>query len=433
MLTGQRVAPINLITFYGEPATNLDIDLRTKAGSFLAHWPPCDHLPNRLRWSGAPAVNLTDKLADPSELSSVDAEHWMHKAREGDALYVSRGARTERFLAYDVELNLAAPIRLAGGPDKYTVINISGTTLYDVLISRPTPEGRRVAWLDVLPAASSSAADAASKDAKAAKAKADLFEDDKDAAAEAKKPAAAEAAKEGADTQKSEPAAKPPAAAAQDANKPAAGEPAKGATLPALAADKKVPDTGVEITLSEPIDPKSPEVAAKTSQPLSERLVRAGLKPLEVEIFIKNYQSLFFEGDALIVACRLSPSLVDEKLPLSVFPEPAKTVRVAMVAMRNADPQLGSEVDRLIAQLGDKKFAAREAAQRRLFELGALAFPALQKSLNSADLEIVLRCERILLNQNQTPNPTAQVNQAGAAPAAAPAVVAPAAVRGVAR
>ena len=67
------VGPINLIRFYGPPATNLDIDLRTKAGSFLAHWPASEGLPNRLRWSGTPSVDLVEKVDDESSLSYVDA------------------------------------------------------------------------------------------------------------------------------------------------------------------------------------------------------------------------------------------------------------------------------------------------------------------------------------------------------------------------
>jgi hypothetical protein len=83
--------------------------------------------------------------------------------------------------------------------------------------------------------------------------------------------------------------------------------------------------------------------------------------------------------------------------------------------MRNADPQLGSEVDRLVAQLGNAQYAQRQAAQKRLTELGALAFARLQKALEDSDAEIVIRAERILLQQNQTPNPQAK-------PAAKPVV-----------
>ena len=169
---------------------------------------------------------------------------------------------------------------------------------------------------------------------------------------------------------------------------------------------------GVEVTLSDPL-PEA-DTAAKTVESLRERMTKVGLKPGEVSLFLDNYQSLFFEGDTVVVACRLDPATIDEKMPLSIFPEPAKTVRVAMVLMRNADPQLGNEVDRLIAELGNASYAAREVAQKRLIELGPLAFGALNKALNETDQEVVIRCERILLNQNQTPNPQAKPAAGGA-------------------
>jgi hypothetical protein len=182
---------------------------------------------------------------------------------------------------------------------------------------------------------------------------------------------------------------------------------------------------GVEVTLSEPLVAGAEETAAKTTAALTERLARRGLNPHEIERFVDNYRSLFFEGESVVVACRLGVGAIDEKIPLSVFPEPTKIVRVAMVVMLNADPQLGNEVERLVAQLGEARFAAREAAQKRLMELGPLAFPTLNQALTHSDLEIVIRVERILLNQNQTPNPQAKPGAGagggvGGAPAAPP-------------
>ena len=58
----RRTAPMGLITFYGRPATNLDVDLRIKSGSFLAHWPVAESLPNRLRWSGVQRLALAMRI-----------------------------------------------------------------------------------------------------------------------------------------------------------------------------------------------------------------------------------------------------------------------------------------------------------------------------------------------------------------------------------
>ena len=445
----RRIAPINLIRFFGSPAAALDVDLRTKAGGFLAHWPVGEGLPNRVRWSGPPAFDLVENIEDESELAFVDADHWIRKAREGQALYVKRGARSERFLAYDAELTLPAPIRLEGGPDKYTVINTSDAPLYDVLISLATPQGRRVAWIDVLPKAvpeSPAKSKTPAEPKPKPKLTLNLFSEGsppKPAAAgapqEPPKDAAPKdaAAKESAE--KDKPEEKKPAASDEKAPaKQAAGgktplqlfgglpaKPAAAKKVPAKEAAAAPPAStaGVEVTLSDPLPPETPETAAKTTQALAERMTRAGLREQEVELFVDSYRSLFFEGEAVVVACRLSPGTIDEKIPLSVFPEPTKTIRVALVIVRNADPGLGNEVERLVAQLGDAKYVLREAAQKRLAELGPLAFGSLNKALNNADLEIVIRAERILLDQNQTPNPQAQAGRA----AAGVAVPAPAA------
>lgn len=448
-----KIAPINLLTFHGQPATNLDVDLRTKAGSFLGHWPAGESLPNRLRWSGSPTFDLVEKSNDESEFAFVDEDGWIHKARQASSLYVKRGARAERFLAYDVELNMSAPIRLEGGPDKFTVINTSSATLHDVLISRGTPQGQRVAWIDVLPkseSAPSSAPTAAAppSSVKPSKDKADLFDDPKQptAPAPAEKPAAKPAAAAGGTTKlfgglpaapkaaaPAEPAPASPASPDSAIKKPTPpGEP-----VAAPADDKQKPETkpaatplkGVEVTLSEPLAVGSEQATSQTTKALTERLAKTGLTADEAQGFVERFGGLLFEGDAVVVACRVDAGLIDEKIPLSVFPEPTKIVRVPIVVLRNADPQLPNEVDHLIVQLGDRKFAIREAAQQRLLELGPLAFPALQKSLNNSDLEIVIRAEWLLLNQNQTPNAPAKAPAAAGAVGAAAAAAVNAAVR----
>ena len=448
-LAARRAAPISLITFHGQPTPNLDVDLRTSAGSFLAHWPLGEGMPNHLRWVGTPALNLVDKIDDQSELVFVEQDDWIAKLRGGDALYVKRGARAERFLAYDVELKFAAPLVLDGGPDKYKVVNISDRPLYDVLIARATPEGCRVAWIDVLPPTKLAPPVApprqdAPKPNVPGKPPLNLFSDAKSPpAAEAKPPNTklfgglpktaqakpadakdvpanagekAKAANAEAQTRVEKlrelAIAKARAAAAQAratsgiTQAPVAvpaGQPDAAPKPPVLfgGLPAATTDRAVEVTLSEPLASLSPESAAKTTQSLAERLVKAGLSAHEAESFVDHYRALVFEGQALVVACRLDAAVMDEKIPLSVFPAPSKIVRVGMVLLRNADPQLGQEVDKLIAQLGEKKFSVREAAHQQIMEMGPLAFASLNKALNHADPEIAIRCERILLSQGQ--------------------------------
>jgi hypothetical protein len=435
-----RIAPFGMITFYGQPTANLDVDLRTIAGSFLAHWPAGESLPNRLRWTGTPSLDLVEKVEDESDFAFVDEDHWFRKARRGEALFVRRGARAERFLAYDAELGLQLPLEVLGGPDKYTLVYTAGYTsgapLHDVLITRSTPQGCRVAWIDTLSRTDMT---------KSSKAAVDLFDTGakpKSADDDAKKreptrdnpttkPAGPASGLFG-DHGPAKPAPNPLKAAPPEQRAPKAPtlspealtaqkallEKARQAgILPKVAeASKETPATtgeakaavapnppaGFEVTLSDPLPAGSPEATALTTKALSDRLQRAGLSAHEAELFVAHYEHALFGGEAIIVLCRLDPSAIEEKLRLSIFPEPAKTVRVAMVLMRNVDPQFGNEIERLVAELGHVKYSVREAAQNRLTDLGSLAFAPLYNAIKNPDLEVVMRAERILLNQNQS-------------------------------
>ena len=44
------VAPISVVQFFGEPCKDVDVDLRAKKGTFLAHWPPSNERAGRLQW-----------------------------------------------------------------------------------------------------------------------------------------------------------------------------------------------------------------------------------------------------------------------------------------------------------------------------------------------------------------------------------------------
>ena len=139
--------PINVMSFYGKPVDNLEIDLRARTGSFVSTWPTAETSASRLRWLNQ---NLVEKLPQNAGLLPVPSEHWFAKARSGGALYVARESRSERFIAYDVQLTMAVPIKLEGGPDEYKVTNLTHRTLHDVAICVPTPAGIRVGWADAV-------------------------------------------------------------------------------------------------------------------------------------------------------------------------------------------------------------------------------------------------------------------------------------------
>ncbi|HTM22808.1 MAG TPA: hypothetical protein VL172_19935, partial [Kofleriaceae bacterium] len=73
-------------------------------------------------------------------------------------------------------------------------------------------------------------------------------------------------------------------------------------------------------------------------------------------------------------------------------------VLFGFAALTAADPPAPSadEIATLVRQLGDKRFAAREKAQQRLWEAGAAAEPALRRALTAGDAEVARRARALL-------------------------------------
>ena len=145
------VAPVSVVQFFGEPYRDLDVDLRVKAGSILAHWPPASERGGRVQWFKSDLAKSPPAGAAPGFLPE---SHWFQKLRKVEAaLHHVRESRSERFLAYDVELTAPLPVKIRGGPEEYTLQNLTAHRLLDVAVVAPTDGGYRVGWLDELPAA----------------------------------------------------------------------------------------------------------------------------------------------------------------------------------------------------------------------------------------------------------------------------------------
>jgi hypothetical protein len=171
--------------------------------------------------------------------------------------------------------------------------------------------------------------------------------------------------------------------------------------VPTDPAIEALPDEGIDVEMSPPVAADDPSLEeAKTW--LRDALVRAGLTAGEADLFLSLYAKPFFESEEMVVLFRLPVDVIEQKLPLVVYPSPTQTVRVPLVLVRNIDPKIKDEVAQMVAQLGAIEYAVREAAEKRLVELGRLAVPAVRTALSSPDLEVVFRAERILIRQNES-------------------------------
>jgi hypothetical protein len=193
------VAPLSVVQFFGAACKDVDVDLRAKKGLFLSHWPASTERAGRLQWF------KSDLSASPPEKipqSYLPAEHWFQKLRQNaSALFLKHESHYERFIAYDAEVSIPIPVKIRGGPDEYTLQNLTSRRLQDIAVIAPTDKGFRVGWLDELPTAAPEKTDEADgkKEEPAAK--------KKDGAA-AKKGEPAAKKKDGAATKKEEAAKK---------------------------------------------------------------------------------------------------------------------------------------------------------------------------------------------------------------------------------
>ena len=292
---------------------------------------------------------------------------------------LAKGSRAEKFLTYDFQTSFALPLVVEGGPDVYDVRSTAGYPLHDVVIVAPGKAGRRIGWLDTLPAAHA----------------AKPLTPGNTAAAGGEQPMAVQI--QGG------------AIAAQVVVVQGGGRVVFNASsgvpvsvVPASPQPAAAPGPAVQLAMSQPLDPAGEEWRSQSRDKLVRRLLETGLAQAEVDVLVALYGPALFEADSLMVCWRLPSGVVEELNPLAVDPEPAKTVRTVLVIGRNLDPQIKVDLQQYVNQLGSASYSQREAAEQRLSDFGSLAFPVLRQALAHADPEVAFRAERLLVAQQQS-------------------------------
>jgi len=420
--TGQpgRLTPFSLLTFHGQAVKDLELDLRVQNGRFLAHWLAAQSKSGRLRW--IELVTTTEPVETAKE-ANVDAKHWFNQARKLDGLNISHGARSERFLTYDCELKYTAAVKLAGGSDVYQVTNLTTVPLADIYIVVPDGDKRRIGRLETLaagkpqpparpaqpqpaagppaavpalpPGAVAPPAPPAAPAAPATVPEAAPPEEKKEGPEKAddKDTPVGDEAKIDGETPEEKPAATKPETTTEIKPDEKPGEVKSEAKPP-------TEEPGIDVVMSPPMADDSAELAA-IKELFADGLRKSGLTAKEVELFMSMAAKSIFGANEMVIVYRLPAAVIEERLPLVAYPAPRKTVRVALMVVRNTDPRIKDEVQRLVAELGADDYSQREKAEKRLAELGRLAVPVLKTVLNSADPEVAYRAERILLSQNE--------------------------------
>lgn len=161
-------------------------------------------------------------------------------------------------------------------------------------------------------------------------------------------------------------------------------------------------------TLSAPWPQPSPVIAQKNAGkaglpdlaqvlgPIQELLEQRGYNAQEIELAVQMIGAAGFEKPGMSLVYILPVGLIDEHIELAITPKPDKLIRTAIIVVNNVDPDLGSQVKALIADLGSDQWIKRDRAQRELIERGKAAIKQVQPLRNSKDPEIAFRARQIL-------------------------------------
>ena len=128
---------------------------------------------------------------------------------------------------------------------------------------------------------------------------------------------------------------------------------------------------------------------AELRERLADLLEAEGLFPKEAAGMSKIWQQPWFDQSGLRVIFFSPPGATESLLPLRVDPKPAQVVRTLLVSVECLKDSKENVVAELIRQLGDGDFGEREAAQRKLIQLGRANEKALNDALRKADDEEV--------------------------------------------
>jgi hypothetical protein len=404
-------SPAGLITFEGETNDNVDVLLEFTNGRFFGNWPPCPQKSKRLLWVKS---KLTKEPGDV--VPALPEKHWMTFLRGADRLWFESGRRSERFILYDAELPLPAPVKVSLIEGGHGLANTGKYPLHDVTVYKPQGDKWLVGAVPLLeapPRKEEKAEEKKDKDKKKSDPEA-VFDKEKDAKdkpteakpADAKKDETKKDDVKNEDEKKSETVATDTPAAATPA--PVAAAAPTAAPAPAGAPVRLGPD-GKPIVEEKKEGEKKPDNTKVVDVPSSKepldkdaivaswgpRLAELGLGPVEVEYLSKQIAGQALRTESATIVFRLDPDQIEELFPLEVTPTPAKQIRVAIVVLLDSDPDVTKRVDELVKKLGDPSYAEREKAMEALKKLGPAAKQKVTEAINDKDAEIAFRAEQL--------------------------------------
>jgi hypothetical protein len=130
---------------------------------------------------------------------------------------------------------------------------------------------------------------------------------------------------------------------------------------------------------------------AEASATLLKQLTQAGLFEAEAQSLVDLWKKEMFETPGLNLYYRLPQEEYNKRLPLTITPKPAETVRVGLVYHAHLEPDFEARIIELVNKLDAPRFVDRDAAMRDLVNLGPAALVQLQRIRNKDDLSVEVR------------------------------------------
>ena len=162
---------------------------------------------------------------------------------------------------------------------------------------------------------------------------------------------------------------------------------------PKIARIDKV-DAKATVAKVEWIDGDASTFVTDASRKLTEQLVAAGLNEDEANLLVDSWKTDMFERPGLHVFYRIPQSEYDVRMPLTVTPKPDSTVRVGLIFHGHLEPDFAERILKLVKELDSKRFGDRDAATKKLLEIGPAALVQIQRLRDRKDLSVEVR-ERI--------------------------------------
>jgi hypothetical protein len=136
----------------------------------------------------------------------------------------------------------------------------------------------------------------------------------------------------------------------------------------------------------------------KIGQELAERLTETGLYRKEAEAMVNTWRKSYFESEGVRVLFVLPQQWTDKFIPMSVYPAPAKMVRVMVGRTELLTPAREAQAEKAILQLTSADSSAREKAYAFLRDQGRYVEPVINRVCRITQKPRVKEaCSRLLM------------------------------------